>query len=85
VNELWSKYCDNPVLVLVNVEDQDELALPTEAYVAVEEILANGVIAKQFMHIPTTIEAFEAEEVGVEHLLREIKDINVNTVSTDVT
>lgn len=30
------------------------------------------------------MEAFEAEEVGVEHLLREIKDVSINSLGNDV-
>lgn len=39
---------------------------------------------KQFIHIPTKIEALEAEEVGVEHLLRGITDINQSTLSDKI-
>ena len=37
------------------------------------------------MHTPTIIEAEEAEEIGVEHLLRDIRDVAVGTLSTRVT
>lgn len=40
---------------------------------------------KTFNHIPTSIEAEEAEEIGVEHLLRDIKDNAVGTLSTQIT
>ncbi len=33
------------------------------------------------MHIPSSIGASEAEEVGVEHLLRDIKDASVGQLS----
>lgn len=36
------------------------------------------------MHVPSTIEAEEAEEIGVEHLLRDIKDLSTGTLSTRV-
>ena len=52
------------------------MALPTEAYCSVEIVSSEGNIIKNFVHIPSTVEAFEPEEVGVEHLLREIKDIS---------
>ena len=41
--------------------------------------------AKTFVHTPSTIEAEEAEEIGVEHLLRDIRDVAVGTLSTRVT
>ena len=37
------------------------------------------------MHTPSTIEAEEAEEIGVEHLLRDIRDVAVGTLSTRIT
>ena len=36
------------------------------------------------MHVPSSIEAFEAEEIGVEHLLRDVKDNTVSTLATQV-
>jgi 26S proteasome regulatory subunit N8 len=41
--------------------------------------------AKTFVHTPSLIEAEEAEEIGVEHLLRDIRDVAVGTLSTRVT
>jgi len=41
--------------------------------------------AKTFVHTPSTIEAEEAEEIGVEHLLRDIRDVAVGTLSTRIT
>jgi 26S proteasome regulatory subunit N8 len=39
---------------------------------------------KTFHHVPSAIEAEEAEEIGVEHLLRDIKHATTNTLSTRV-
>lgn len=39
---------------------------------------------KTFLHLPSAIEAEEAEEIGVEHLLRDIKDSTTTTLSTRV-
>jgi 26S proteasome regulatory subunit N8 len=45
--------------------------LPTDAYVAIEEIHDDGTpTSKTFEHVTSEIGAEEAEEVGVEHLLR---------------
>ena len=47
--------------------------LPTEAYKVVEEIHDDGTPTnKTFEHVATEIGAEEAEEVGVEHLLRSV-------------
>lgn len=38
-----------------------------------------------FEHVPSEIGAEEAEEVGVEHLLRDIKDTTVGSLSQKIT
>ena len=58
--------------------------MPTEAYFTQEETDDNGNINRQFVHAPTTIGATEAEEVGVEHLLRDIKDASQGQLSKQV-
>ena len=40
---------------------------------------------KTFVHNPSVIQAEEAEEIGVEHLLRDIRDVAVGTLSTRIT
>ena len=37
-----------------------------------------------FQHIPSEIGALEAEEVGVEHLLRDVKDTTISTLATRI-
>ncbi|RUS19044.1 maintenance of mitochondrial structure and function-domain-containing protein [Endogone sp. FLAS-F59071] len=85
INELFKRYTQNPVLVIVDVKPKD-IGIPTDAYFAIEEIKDDGTATtKTFMHVPSEIEAEEAEEIGVEHLLRDIKDNAVGTLSTRVT
>lgn len=60
------------------------MGLPTEAYSSVEEVTREGTIIKTFVHVPSTVQAFEPEEIGVEQLLRDIKDVTVSTLSTEV-
>lgn len=51
-----------------------------------EEVHDDGTpTSKTFEHVPSEIGAEEAEEVGVEHLLRDIKDTTVGTLSQRVT
>jgi len=38
----------------------------------------------RFQHLPSIIGALEAEEVGVEHLLRDVKDANISTLGNQV-
>ena len=71
-------------MVIVDVRNR-EVGLPTDAYFAVEEIKDDGTERqKTFMHVPSGIEAEEAEEIGVEHLLRDIKDLSTGTLGTRV-
>lgn len=75
INDLFKKYTGtNPLLLIVDVKQQG-VGLPTDAYVAVEEVKDDGTSTeKTFIHLPCTIEAEEAEEIGVEHLLRDVRD-----------
>ncbi|KAL1876861.1 hypothetical protein VTK73DRAFT_9091 [Phialemonium thermophilum] len=85
INELFKRYTPNPLLVIIDVQPK-EAGVPTDAYFAVEEIKDDGTTtSKTFVHTPSIIEAEEAEEIGVEHLLRDIRDVAVGTLSTRLT
>jgi len=84
INEFLKQYIANPVMVIVDVRPET-VGIPTDAYFAVEEIKDDGTeTRKTFLHVPTAIEAEEAEEIGVEHLLRDIKDSTTTTLATRV-
>lgn len=85
INDLIGNYCTNPVLVIVDVQPQ-EIGIPTKAYVVVEELGGKDVMKSQqvFAHVPSEIGAYEPEEIGVEHLLRDVKDASVSTLATEV-
>ena len=72
------------MLVIVDPEHHDPLALPTEAFVEIQTVNDDGSLRKVFKHVESTVEAFEPEEIGVESLLREIKNISLNSLSQDV-
>ena len=58
----------------IDVTIQNELGLPTQIFITQDEINAKtGSVYKSFFHIESKVEATEPEEIGVEHLLREIK------------
>merc|ERR1712024_193856 len=85
INDLIRKYCPNSVLVIIDPKPT-RVGLPTEAYKVVEEIHDDGTpTTKTFEHVASEIGAEEAEEVGVEHLLRDIKDTTVGTLSQQIT
>ncbi|KIM21940.1 hypothetical protein M408DRAFT_333150 [Serendipita vermifera MAFF 305830] len=85
INDVFKRYIPQPVMVIVDTR-QSTVGIPTEAYFAVEEIKDDGSESKRtFLHVPSAIEAEEAEEIGVEHLLRDIKDSTTTTLATRVT
>jgi len=86
INEMFRKYTPNPVLVIIDVQPKEEFEIPTKAYVAIEEVREDLTEAPKiaFRHIDSEIGALEAEEVGVEHLLRDVKDTSVSTLATQV-
>jgi 26S proteasome regulatory subunit N8 len=84
INELFKRYIARPVMVIIDVRPQT-VGIPTDAYFAVEEIKDDGTeTRKTFLHAPSAIDAEEAEEIGVEHLLRDIKDTTTTTLATRV-
>lgn len=85
IQELFFDYASNPVLVIIDVQPK-ELGIPTKAYCTVEEVKEDGTQKSQkaFVHIQSEIGAYEAEEIGVEHLLRDVKDSTVSTLATEV-
>jgi len=88
INELFKRYHPNPLLVIVDVarEGAGNIGGVTDAYWGVEEIRDDGTqTTRTFLHTPSIIEAEEAEEIGVEHLLRDIRDVAVGTLSTRIT
>lgn len=85
INQLISTYCDNPVLVICEVQPK-EIGLPITAYSAKDELREDGTQKSQkvFVTVPTEVGETEAEEIGVEHLLRDVKDATISTLATDV-
>lgn len=87
INDLVRKYSGpNSVLVIIDAKLTQESGLPTKAYYAVEEVHDDGTpTSKTFEHVASEIGAEEAEEVGVEHLLRDIKDTTLGSLSQRIT
>ncbi|KAJ6901238.1 26S proteasome non-ATPase regulatory subunit 7 [Populus alba x Populus x berolinensis] len=86
IHGLFNDYVPNPVLVIIDVQPE-ELGIPTKAYYAVEEVKENATQKSQkvFVHVPSEIAAHDVEEIGVEHLLRDVKDTTISTLATEVT
>merc|ERR1719247_1916300 len=83
IHELYRRYCPEPVLVVMDVQPK-ELELPMEAYYSIEEATSDEVFKRTFLHVQSTVGAVEAEEVGVEHLLRDIKNASASTLGVQV-
>jgi len=85
IDELVRKYCANPVFVIIDVRP-DLDGIPTTAYASAEEVVEGDEkeIQRTFKHIPSSIGAYEAEEVGVEHLLRDVNDPTVSTLANQI-
>ncbi|GJZ81684.1 26S proteasome non-ATPase regulatory subunit 7 homolog A, partial [Tanacetum coccineum] len=75
-------FVPNPVLVIIAVQPK-ELGIPTKAYYAIEEVKEKS--QKVFVHVSFEIAAHEVEEIGVEYLLRDVKDTTISTLATEVT
>jgi len=82
---LFRRFCaTEPVFVIIDVRPDVE-GMPVTAYLAKDEMETEGKeITKVFKHIPSRIEAEEAEGVGVEHLLRDINDPSTSTLAASI-
>lgn len=87
IHKLITQYCENNtgILVICEVKPKD-VGLPVQAYRAVEEIREDGTDRSKmvFMNLPTEVGSTEAEEIGVEHLLRDVKDATVSNLSSQL-
>ncbi|ODV88286.1 hypothetical protein CANARDRAFT_5579 [[Candida] arabinofermentans NRRL YB-2248] len=86
INEIFKKFTNSPILLIVDVNSNDKIDIPTDCYTAIDEIKEDGSSnEKTFIHLPSIIEAEEAEEIGVEHLLRDIRDQACGNISIRLT
>ncbi|KAI5983022.1 maintenance of mitochondrial structure and function-domain-containing protein [Pisolithus albus] len=60
----------------------ETVGIPTDAYYTVEDKDDGTETRKTFLHVPSAIEAEEAEEIGVKHLLWDIKDSTTTMLVT---
>lgn len=84
IDEMFRKYCSHPVLVIIDI--RSEVAdIPCKSYYSEEVVQEDGkAIVRTFKHIASEIGAYEAEEVGVEHLLRDVNDPSLSSLSEQV-
>merc|ERR1711970_144908 len=84
INDIFKKYTPNAVLCVVETTTND-WSLPTRAYYCVEEVNDDGrPSTRTFNHLSVEIGAEEAEEVGVEHLCRDVFNNTQGTLSQKI-
>ena len=85
ISSLFQRFCAHePVFAIIDVRPGVE-GIPTTAYIATEEVQTDGKeLQRVFKHIACHIEAEEAEEVGVEHLLRDINDPSTSILAMKI-
>lgn len=84
IDEVFHRFCNHPVFVIIDVRPGVE-GIPVQAYHSYEEVEMDGKeIHRTFKHIASTIGALEAEEVGVEHLLRDINDPSTSSLANQI-
>lgn len=75
------RFAANPVYCIVNT-DPNNKGVPVLAYTTVQG--REGARSLEFRNIPTHLGAEEAEEIGIEHLLRDLTDSTITTLSTQI-
>ncbi|RNF19360.1 proteasome regulatory non-ATPase subunit 8 [Trypanosoma conorhini] len=75
------RFTANPVYCIVNT-DPGNKGVPVLAYTTVQG--REGARSLEFRNIPTHLGAEEAEEIGIEHLLRDLTDSTITTLSTQI-
>lgn len=74
IHQAFRKYTDNPVLLIVNVSHMSN-ELPVKAYLSKKTIGIHSVEeVDTFFNLDVTLVASGPEEVGVEHVLRDVQD-----------
>lgn len=86
IAQMFKKYRTKPIFTIIDIRaEREEEGLPVKAYTVVETVPEDGEeIVSTFKHIPSEVGAYEAEEVGVEHLLRDINDPSVSTLAEQI-
>jgi len=80
VNEEFRAYCANPIYLKVDTDYElnsleNRSNIPCKAFVARPVLKEDGSLKLVFKNVKTKILASEPEEVGVEHVMRDHKDL----------
>ena len=75
-----------PVFITTDVTASDSNEIPVAAFIGAERVRPDGKpIVLSFQSVPTIVDFLEVEEIGVEHLLRDIKDVDMSEIGTTLT
>ena len=86
IHKVISKYNPTPIFLTTDVGASDPHEIPTCAYIGTERERVDGLpLVTTFKTLPTVVDFLEVEEIGVEHLLRDIKDVDVSEIGTTLT
>lgn len=75
------RFCPNPVYCIVNT-DPNNKGVPVMAYTTVQARVGTRML--EFRTIPTHLGSEQAEEIGIEHLLRDVTDSTITNLSTQI-
>merc|ERR1712037_45193 len=86
IAQMFLKYRSKAIFTIIDIRaEREEEGLPVKAYKMVETVPEDGEeIVLTFKHVPSEVGAYEAEEIGVEHLLRDVKDATISTLASRV-
>lgn len=84
VERCLPKGCLTPAVFCIIDIRPDRPDLPVTAYKVTEDV-STSTVQRTFAHVPCQMGAQESEEIGVEHLLRDINDPTVSTVASLIT
>ncbi|OHT15093.1 Clan MP, family M67, Poh1-like metallopeptidase [Tritrichomonas foetus] len=83
IHHMMRRYNENPVFITTDVDAKDQHEIPVAAFVGAERVRPDGrPIVTSFQNVPTIVDFLEVEEIGVEHLLRDIKDVDMSEIGT---
>ena len=83
IHKIMTRFTPNPIFITTDVDASDPHEIPVTAFLGAERVRPDGKpIVTSFINLPTTVEFLEVEEIGVEHLLRDIKDVDMSEIGT---
>jgi 26S proteasome regulatory subunit N8 len=86
IHDSLRRYVPNPVFITTDVRAQDPHEIPVAAYLSTERVRPDGrAVVRSFLPIATCIEFLDMEEVGVGHLLRDVKDVDISEIGKTLT